>query len=118
DTQGLRGRLQGDVTIHRSDRPIGRRAALAAAAGAAAADICIALTAIARPRPGFVDPLLDALADGATLAAPVIEAGAGEVHGYRLAEDGSLWPLRAAAAAPAALALDFLAAPKRWWVER
>jgi Glycosyl transferases group 1/Glycosyl transferase family 2 len=118
EAQGLLARLQGDVTIHRSDRPIGRRAALAAAAGAATADICIALTAIARPRPGFVDPLIAALAAGATLAAPVIETGSGDVHGYRVAEDGSLWPLGAGGGVPAALALDCLAARKQWWIER
>jgi glycosyltransferase involved in cell wall biosynthesis len=118
ETRELLARLQGDVTIHRSDRPIGRRAALAAAAGAATADVCIALTAIARPGPGFVDPLIAAVGAGATLAAPVIETGAGDVHGYRLAEDGSLWPLEAGDGAPAALALDCLAARKAWWIER
>jgi glycosyltransferase involved in cell wall biosynthesis len=118
ETRALLARLEGDVTIHRSDRPLGRRAALAAAAGAATADVCIALTAIARPRPGFVDPLIDALAAGATLAAPVIETGAGDVHGYRLAGDGSLWPLGAGDGAPAALALDCLAAAKAWWIDR
>lgn len=118
ETQSLLARLQGDVTIHRSDRPIGRRAALAAAAGAASADVCIALTTIARPRPGFIDPLIAALAGGATLAAPVIETAAGDVHGYRVADDGSLWPLAAGEAAPAVLAPDCLAARTRWWIER
>jgi glycosyltransferase involved in cell wall biosynthesis len=118
ETQGLLARLEGDVTIRRSDRPIGRRAALAAAAGAATADVCIALTTIARPRPVFVDPLVAALARGATLAAPVIETDTGEVHGYRRADDGSLWPLRPGAGSPDALALDCLAARKGWWIER
>jgi len=118
ETQGLLARLEGDVTVRRSDRAVGRRAALAAAAGAASADVCIALTTIARPRPGFIDPLIAALAGGATLAAPVIETAAGEVHGYRRADDGSVWPLGARDAAPDALALDCLAAPKQWWIAR
>lgn len=118
DVQALLARLEGDVTIHRTDRPIGRRAALAAAARAASADVCIALGSIARPRPGFVAPLVAAVADGAGLAAPVIETGAGDVHGYRVAADGSLWPLAAGEAPPDALGLDCLAAPRQWWIER
>lgn len=118
ETQGLLARLEGDVTIRRSDRPVGRRTGLAAAAGAATADVCIALATIARPRPGFIDPLLAALSTGAALAAPVIQTPAGEVHGYRVAEDGSLWPLAPGAASPDALALDCLAARKAWWIER
>ena len=43
ETRALLARLEGDVTIHRTDRPIGRRAALAAAAQAASAEVCIAL---------------------------------------------------------------------------
>jgi glycosyltransferase involved in cell wall biosynthesis len=118
ETRALLARLEGDVTIHRSDRPIGRRAALAAAAGAASADVCIALGSIARPYPGFVEPLVEAVRGGAGLAAPVLATGAGDVHGYRVAADGSLWPLAAGEAPPQALALDCLAAPRRWWMER
>ena len=118
ETRELLARLEGDVTIRRSDRPIGRRAALAAAAGEAMAGVCIALTTIARPQPGFIDPLLAALAAGATLAAPVIETAAGDVHGYRTDPDGSLWPLAAGEGAPDVLALHCLAAPKQWWIER
>jgi glycosyltransferase involved in cell wall biosynthesis len=118
ETRSLLARLEGDVTIRRSDRPIGRRSALAAAAGEASADVCIALTTIARPKPGFIDPLLAALATGVTLAAPVIETAAGDVHGYRADPGGSLWPLAAGEAAPDVLALDCLAARKQWWIER
>ena len=118
ETQALLHRLEGDVGIHRSERPIGRRAALAAAAGAASAEVCIALSVIARPRPGFAEPLTAAVHGGADLAAPVLVSGAGEVHGYRVSGDGSLWPLAAGEAAPDALALDCLAAPRRWWIER
>ncbi len=118
ETRTLLARLEGDVTIHRSDRPVGRRAALAAAAQAASAEVCIALSNIARPLPGFVDPLVAAIAAGAGLAAPVIETGAGNAHGYRIAEDGSLWPLHSGDGPPAALALDCLAAGRRFWIER
>jgi glycosyltransferase involved in cell wall biosynthesis len=118
ETQALLARLQGDVTIQRSERPIGRRAALAAAARAATADVCIALAPIARPQPGFVDPLVAAIAAGAGLAAPVVETDAGDVHGYRAATDGSLWPLAAGEGAPEALAPDCLAAGRRFWIER
>jgi glycosyltransferase involved in cell wall biosynthesis len=117
-TRALLARLEGDVTIHRTDRPIGRGAALAAAAQAASADVCIALGSIARPRPGFVAPLVAAVRNGAGLAAPVLETGAGDVHGYRYGADGSLWPLAAGEAEPEALGLDCLAAPRRWWMER
>ncbi len=118
ETRALLARLEGDVTIQRSDRPIGRRAALAAAAQAATADVCIALGSIARPLPGFVDPLVAAITAGAGLVAPVIETGAGDVHGYRTAQDGSLWPLAAGEGAPDVLALDCLAAGRRFWIER
>jgi glycosyltransferase involved in cell wall biosynthesis len=118
ETRALLARLEGDVTIHRTNRPIGRRAALAAAAEAASADVCIALAAVARPRPGFVAPLVAAVANGAGLAAPVLETGAGDVHGYRFGADGSLWPLAAGEAEPDALALDCLAARRQWWMQR
>ncbi|HEY3765816.1 MAG TPA: glycosyltransferase [Gaiellales bacterium] len=118
ETRALLARLEGDVTIHRSDRPIGRRAALAAAAQAATAEVCIALGTISRPLPGFVDPLVAAVTAGAGLVAPVIETGAGDVYGYRTAQDGSLWPLAAGEGGPDALGLDCLAAGRRFWLER
>src|SRR5437763_5292850 len=118
DVQALLARLEGDVTIHRSDRAVGRRAALTGAARAAAADVCIALGSAARPRPGFVEPLVAAVRAGAVLAAPVLETGAGDVHGYRAAADGSLWPLAAPGAAVDALGVDCLAARRSWWTDR
>ncbi len=118
ETRALLARLEGDVTIHRSDHPVGRRAALAAAATAARAEVCIALGGVCRPHPGFVDPLVEAVLGGATLAGPAIETGAGVAHGYRLAADGSLWPLAAGQGAPDVLALDCLAARRGWWMER
>ena len=56
EVQALLARLQGDVTIHRSDRPVGRRAALTGAAQAATADVCIALGSTARPLPELAIP--------------------------------------------------------------
>jgi hypothetical protein len=118
EVQALLARLQGDVTIHRSDRPVGRRTALTGAARAAAADVCIALGSSARPRPGFVEPLVAAVRAGAVLAAPVLETGAGDVQGYRAAADGSLWPVTAPGAAVDALGVDCLAAQRSWWTDR
>jgi glycosyltransferase involved in cell wall biosynthesis len=118
EVQPLLARLEGDVTIHRSDRPVGRRTALTGAARAASADVCIALGSTARPRPGFVEPLVAAVRAGALLAAPVLETGAGDVYGYRAGADGSLWPVTAPGAAVDALGVDCLAAPKSWWTDR
>jgi len=118
EVQPLLARLEGDVTIHRSDRPVGRRTALTGAARAACADVCIALGSTARPRPGFVEPLVAAVRAGALLAAPVLETGAGDVYGYRAGADGSLWPVTAPGAAVDALGVDCLAAPKSWWTDR
>jgi len=118
EVQSLLARLEGDVTIHRSDRPVGRRTALTGAARAASAGVCIALGSTARPRPGFVEPLVAAVRAGAALAAPVLETGAGDVYGYRAAADGSLWPVTAPGDAVAALGVDCLAAPKSWWTDR
>ena len=118
EVQALLARLQGDVTIHRSDRPVGRRAALTGAAQAATADVCIALGSTARPLPGFVEPLVAAVRGGAVLAAPVVETGAGDVHGYRAAADGSLWPVAAPDGPVDVLGGDCLAAPRSWWIDR
>ncbi len=62
--------IEGDVRVVRSAVPRGRRAALAEAAAAACGDVCIALAPTARPRPGFVAPLVAAIRDGADLAGP------------------------------------------------
>jgi glycosyltransferase involved in cell wall biosynthesis len=118
EVQSLLARLEGDVAIHRSNRPVGRRAALTGAARAARAGVCIALGSAARPRPGFVEPLVAAVRAGAVLAAPVLETGAGDVYGYRAAADGSLWPLAEPGTVVDALGIDCLAATRSWWAER
>src|SRR5262249_30057303 len=79
---------------------------------AAHADVCIALSPQARPRPGFAAPLRVAVEAGAALAVPVLETAAGPVAGYRVAEDGSLWPN-----GQDAPALDCLAAPRAFFAQ-
>jgi hypothetical protein len=109
--------LAGRVVVLPSGCATGRRSLLMLAAKIARGEVCIALSAIARPEPGFVDPLVSAVRAGTGLAAPVLETAGGEVHGYRVAGDGSLWPLRAEGAEqPEALALDCLAAPRAFWL--
>jgi glycosyltransferase involved in cell wall biosynthesis/GT2 family glycosyltransferase len=79
---------------------LGRRGTLQRAVAATRAGTVVALEPYALPRPGFLAPLLAAVAHGAAFAAP---GG----HGLRLAPDGSLWPT---IDTPDALALDCLAA--------
>jgi glycosyltransferase involved in cell wall biosynthesis/GT2 family glycosyltransferase len=95
--------------IIRAVGPLGRRAAWRHAAEATRAPLAVALAPLALPAPGFLDPILARLGDGAALVAPVV-AGA---HGLRVAPDGSLWPRAAGdAAAPLdALPFDCLGAP-------
>ncbi|WP_445147921.1 glycosyltransferase [Baekduia sp. Peel2402] len=81
----------------------GRRLAQLRAARHARAAVLIVLEPHALPAPGFADPLIAAVEDGATLAGP---------FGLRVAADGSLWP---ADAAPDALAFDALAATVATW---
>jgi hypothetical protein len=101
----------------RCDAPAGagRAAALALASERATGSVAIALGPLARPRPGFAEPLAQAIVEGAALAAPVLETAGGLVYGYRDAGDGSLLPLTRPGGAPDALALDCLAAPGSFW---
>jgi glycosyltransferase involved in cell wall biosynthesis len=115
EVASMLSRLEGDVVVRRTEAPVGRRTALALAAEAAHADVCIALSSIARPRVGFVEPLVAAVRHGAGLAAPLLETAAGPVAGYRADADGSLWPC--ADGEPDALALDVLAATRDLWLE-
>ena len=107
--------LSGRVRVLATAAPAGRRASLTSAAEAAEGEICVVLGSLARPRPGFLEPLLAAVRDGAGLAAPVLATSAGAVHGYRLEHDRSLRPLREPAR-PDALALDCLAGPRARWL--
>ena len=91
---------------------LGRRAVLQRALGATRAPIVIALEPHALPRPGFAEPLLRAVADGAVLAAPVVDGA----HGFRVAADGALWPM-APGPAPDALAFDCLAGTRETLLE-
>jgi glycosyltransferase involved in cell wall biosynthesis len=111
--------LAGDVVVLRNETAAGRHEALRRAAEASSASVCIALSPLARPLPGFVDGLVAALHGGAVLAAPTVQTGGGDVHGYRLAADGSLWPALAGAGAGAGTiaSLDCLAARRRFFTD-
>jgi GT2 family glycosyltransferase len=82
----LLAQLEGDVTVVRTERPLGATAALAAALEHAAADTIAVLTDAAVPAPGWLSPLL------ALLGKPDIGSA------YSPGPDGSS-PLRALAAA-------------------
>lgn len=93
--------------IVRCGAQVGRREAWQLAAEASRADHIVALSPLALPQHGFVDPLIARLRSGAALAGPVV-AGS---HGFLVADDGSLWPRgEHQPDPPAALALDCIAA--------
>jgi GT2 family glycosyltransferase len=93
---------------------LGRRAALQRAVAATAAPTVVAIEPHVLPRPGFLAPLVAAVQDGASFAAPTVDGA----HGLRVGADGALWP-RAAAdpGAPDALTLDCLAATRETWLD-
>jgi Glycosyl transferase family 2 len=67
----------------------------------------VTLSPLALPQAGFIEPLIERLRSGAALAGPVV-AGS---YGFRVADDGSLWPREEHQLdPPAALALDCIAA--------
>jgi GT2 family glycosyltransferase len=81
---------------------------------ATAAPIVVVVEPHALPAPGFLEPLVAAVAAGATLAGPVLDG----THGLRVAVDGSLWPRAGDAAGdPDALPLDCLAATRTTWLD-
>ena len=89
----LLGRLEGDVVVRR--RP--GRSAAAPPSGSPRRPRPRTSASPSRPKPGrrtsFAEALLAAVRGGAPLAVPVLETAGGLVAGYRVAEDGSLWPL-------------------------
>ena len=100
------GRASG-ARIVRCGAEVGRRQAWQLAAEASRADHIVALSPLALPQPGFVEPLIERLRSGAALAGPVL-AGS---HGFQVADDGSMWPREEHQLdAPGALALDCIAA--------
>lgn len=102
-------RSLGDVRIVRGTGPLGRHQAWQLGAEATAASLVITLAPLALPAPGFAEPLLAAVRDGAAVAAPVVDGAAG----LRAGPDGALWPRRDAADGTLdALPLDCLAAPR------
>ena len=93
--------------IVRCGADVGRRQAWQLAAEASRADHIVALSPLALPEAGFVEPLIERLRSGAALAGPVV-AGS---YGLRVADDGSLWPRgKHQDDPPGALALDCIAA--------
>jgi GT2 family glycosyltransferase len=93
--------------IVRCGAEVGRRQAWQLAAEASRADHIVALSPLALPQTGFVEPLIASLRSGAALAGPVL-AGS---YGFLVADDGSLWPRgEHQPDPPAALALDCIAA--------
>jgi glycosyltransferase involved in cell wall biosynthesis/GT2 family glycosyltransferase len=105
------------VVRHRAPGPVGRRAALIAAAARASREVCIALGPLARPEPGFLAPLIEAVRTGAALASPVLLTPVGRVYGYAVGTDGALLPIAGPGREPDALALDCLAAARGFWVD-
>ena len=104
--------LRPSARLVRHAPDAGRRAVLARALGASRAPLVAALEPHVLPEPGFLEPLLAAVADGAAaLAAPVLDGA----HGLRVGADGALWPL-AAGDTPDALPLDALAATRATWL--
>ena len=92
--RALRAGSPRAFVVHPRRGDAGRRDALALAATIALAARSASRSRRSRaPSPGFVDPLVEAVRAGAGLAAPVLETCGGDVHGYRAAADGSLWPL-------------------------
>lgn len=98
----------------RCDGPPGRAITQSLALEASTAPVLVTLGPLALPQPGFLEPLVDAVAAGASLAGAVIDGA----HGLRVAGDGSLWPR--AGDEPGtidALALDCLAARREVWTQ-
>jgi GT2 family glycosyltransferase len=78
------------------------------------APVLVTVGPLALAQPGFLAPLVRAVADGAVFAGPAIDGA----HGFRVAEDGSLWPREWTSELPVgALALDCLAATRETWAQ-
>lgn len=99
--------LASGARILRCGAEVGRREAWQHAAEMSRAEHVVALSPLALPQAGFVEPLIARLRSGAALAGPVV-AGS---HGLLVGDDGSLWPREEHRPdPPAALALDCIAA--------
>jgi len=117
EVRAILGRLEGSVTVRSTAEPVGRRAALAIAAEAARAELCIALGPCARPEPGFAEALAAAGPEPG-LIAPLIVSSGREIAGYLAGPDGSLWPRALADERPAeAAALDCFAANRSFFLD-
>jgi glycosyltransferase involved in cell wall biosynthesis/GT2 family glycosyltransferase len=104
--------LPDGARVVRHGPEAGRRGALARALHVARGELVVAIEPHVLPEPGFLAPLLDAVAAGAVLAGPVLDGA----HGLRIGPDGALWPRDGDDPAPLdALALDVLAATRATW---
>jgi glycosyltransferase involved in cell wall biosynthesis len=108
----LLGDGHGARVIRCDDLP-GRASTQTLAVEATSAPILIALGPLALPRAGLVGPLVEAVSSGASFAGATV----GGAHGFRVAEDGSLWPRdREQDGSVQALAFDCLAARRETWM--
>jgi cellulose synthase/poly-beta-1,6-N-acetylglucosamine synthase-like glycosyltransferase len=108
----LLAQLEGEVRIVRGPAAAGAWAAAGLAAAHTHAPVTILLGPLARPRPGFAEPLAAAVASGAAIAVPVI----GGAHGHHAAADGALVARTAGDERSLdAVALDCLAAAPDAW---
>ncbi len=104
---------ESGATIVADQRPLGRRALVQRAVAGSAGGAAIVLDPAVLPAPGFAEPLLAALRDGAALAAPVVDGA----HGFTAGADGELLPRTEHDAALDALAFACLAAPRDLWLD-
>jgi GT2 family glycosyltransferase len=89
---------------------VGRRAAWQLAAAHADGDVLVVLDQLAQPTVEAIRLLVDAVRDGAVLAAPAIASANATTHGYVATPDGALWPREQPGGDSDAVALDCLAA--------
>jgi glycosyltransferase involved in cell wall biosynthesis len=112
DVRAILGEASG-ATIVADQRPVGHRALVQRAVARSAGVAVVVLEPGVLPAPGFIEPLLDALRDGAALVGPVLD----RAHGYSAGADGALWPRLDADAPLDALPFGCLAAERRLWLE-
>jgi glycosyltransferase involved in cell wall biosynthesis/GT2 family glycosyltransferase len=105
---------QSGARIIRTDKHPGRELSQRLAIEATSAPVLITLGSMTLPQPGLVGPMLEAVAGNTSFAGASVDAQ----HGLHVADDGSLWPLRAGDPRPVtALPFDCLAATREIWEE-
>ena len=119
ETRALLARLEGDVSIHRSDRPVGRRAALARRRQGGAgrrlhrARLCVPPAARFRRPAGRGG----AGRSGARRAGDR-DRRRGRATATASADDGSLWPLARGSGSAGCARAGLPGGPRQWWIER